>query len=144
MCARSLKKAIQATVRIREFMLGTLKPHTHRNPLLQLELIHPGIFAPAALDAAVSILKAALDSHSVRDHAGRVPFQAPRRSFAFSSSPRRHQQRSDSVRHHWSLPPTVSAIPQSFSFLKGNGWGAVLADFERHLSEVPPAPQPGL
>ena len=62
--------------------------------------------------------------------------QVPCHSFAFSGSPRRHQQRSDSVRHHWSLPPTVSAVSQSFSFLKGNGWGAVLADLERQVVDL--------
>ena len=73
MFARSLTKAIQAKVAIREFLLGALKPHTLRDPLLASDLIHPTIFAPDALEAAVPILKAAMDAHAVRDHAHAVP-----------------------------------------------------------------------
>ena len=38
-CARSLTKAIQAKVHIREFMLGSLTPHTLRDPLLHSDLL---------------------------------------------------------------------------------------------------------
>ena len=81
MCARSLTKAIQAKVALREFLLGALKPHTLRDPLLASDLIHATIFAPEALEAAVPILKAGMDGHTVRDHAGRVPFASNSRSF---------------------------------------------------------------
>ena len=65
MCARSLTKAIQAKVAIREFLLGALKPHTLRDPLLASDLIHPTVFAPVALDAAIPVLKAAMDANVV-------------------------------------------------------------------------------
>ena len=48
-CVRSLTKAIQAKVKIRELMLGAIKPHTLRDPLLQSELIHPEIFSSLGL-----------------------------------------------------------------------------------------------
>ena len=57
MCARSLTKAIQAKVAIREFLLGALKPHTLCDPLLASDLIHPTIFAPGALGAVCPSLR---------------------------------------------------------------------------------------
>ena len=100
-CARSLTKAVQAKVRIREHMLRVLKPHTLRDPLLQVDLVHPDVFPPAALEAAIPILKAALDANTVRDHAGRVPFRAPRQTFRRRLSP--HQNCPDFSRDPRSL-----------------------------------------
>ena len=80
-CVRSLTKAIQAKVKIRELMLGAIKPHTLRDLLFQSELLHPEIFPPSALDTALPIFKTALDMSSLCDHAGRLPFQAPRSGF---------------------------------------------------------------
>ena len=77
-CVRSLTKAVQAKVKIRELMLGAIKPHTLRDPLLHSDLLHPEIFPPSALNAALPFFKTALDTSSLRDHAGRLPFQAPR------------------------------------------------------------------
>ena len=57
MCAHSLTKVILAKVSIREFLLCALKPHTLRDPLLASDLIHPTVFAPTALDAAISSLR---------------------------------------------------------------------------------------
>ena len=71
-----------------------------------------------------------MDTHSVRDHAGRRPFQAPRHSFTRSGSPRRCQQRADSAAHHWSLPLAVSPVLPPVSFPQGDGWGVVLADLQ--------------
>ena len=79
-CARSLTKAVQAKVRIREHMLGALKPHTLRDPLLQADVIHPHVFPLVVLEVAIPILKTALDANTVCDHADRVPSRTPRQS----------------------------------------------------------------
>ena len=86
-CARSLTKAVQAKVRIREHLFGALKPHTLRDPLLQADVIHPDVFPPVALEAAIPILKEALDANTVRDHASRVPFRTPKQSSRRRFSP---------------------------------------------------------
>ena len=54
-CSRSLTKAIQAKVCIRELMLGAIKPHILQDPLLYSELIHPEIFPPSALEQALPV-----------------------------------------------------------------------------------------
>ena len=124
MCARSLTKAIQEKVAIREFLLGALKPHTLRDLLLASDLIHPTIFALDALEAAVPILKAAMDAHAVRDHAGRVPFTSNSRSFARHQPPTRQ----------WAQPPPASLLQQSLPPVEDRG--AVLADLQRQVAHL--------
>ena len=126
MCARSLTKAIQAKVAIREFLLGALKPHTLRDPLLASDLIHPTIFAPDALEAAVPILKAAMDGHTVRDHAGLVPFASNSRSFTRRKTSPGLRQGSSLPSWQWAQPPPASPLQPSLPQVEDRG--AVLAD----------------
>ena len=141
MCARSLTKAIQAKVAIQEFLLGALKPHTLRDPLLASDLIHPTIFAPAALEAAGPILKAAMDAHAVCDQAGRVPFSSNSRSFARrQTSPRRRQgahpppgQWAHPPPGQWAHPPPASLQP---SLPQVEDRGAVLADLQWQVADL--------
>ena len=117
MCPRSLTKAIQAKVAIREFLLGVLKPHTLRDLLLASDLIHPTVFALVALDAAIPVLKAALDANVVWEHAGCVPFWFRLAVLRSAGTP----TVASSGRKHGSQP--VGA-PTSFSYavVTASGW----------------------
>ena len=127
-CVRSLTKAVQAKVKIRELMLGAIKPHTLRDPLLQSDLLHPEIFPPSALDTALTIFKTALDMSSLCDHAGRLPFQAPRSGF-----PRCRHSRRGSNRDPRSLPAPASNRPTSTS---DELRGGVLSNLRRQVADL--------
>ena len=140
----SLTKAIQAKVRIREFMLGSLTPHTLWDPLLHSDLIQPAIFAPEALDllhgvrggSNIPVFKAAVDERSIRDHNGRLPFQAARPSFHRAGSPRLRNQRNMSSSRTWSQPSVASTGVPPVSFPQGDGRGAVLADLQCQVADL--------
>ena len=138
MCARSLTKAIQAKVAIREFLLGALKSHTLRDPLLASDLIHPTIFAPAALEAAVPILKAAMDAHAVRDHAGRVPFASNNRSFTRRRTSPGLRQGASLPPRQWAQPPPAS--PSTRPCLRSRIGVLQLARFAPRWSDAPSLP----
>ena len=136
-CARSLTKVIQAKVHIREFMLGSLTPHTLCDPLLHSDLLQPDIFAREALDAAIPVFKAAVDARTIRDHTGRLPFHAPHHVSRRVGSPCRRFQRTDTSGCTWSQHPVTSAgNNQTNSFLQGGSRGAVLADLQRQVADL--------
>ena len=135
-CARSLTKAVQAKVLIREHLLGALKPHTLRDPLLQAEVVHPDVFPPAVLEAAIPILKAALDANTVHNHAGRVPFRMPRQSSRRRFSPH-SQNRQDFSREPRSFSaPAASTTHVASSQQTGDGRGAMLASLQRQVADL--------
>ena len=136
-CARSLTKAIQAKVHIREFMLGSLTIHTLRDPLLHSDLLQPDIFAREALDAAIPVFKAAVDARTIRDHTGSLQFHAPHHVSRRAGSPRRRFQRTNTSGRAWSQRPVASAgNDQPTSLLQGGGRGAVLADLQRQVADL--------
>ena len=132
-CVRSLTKAVQAKVKIRELMLGAIKPHTLRDPLLHSELLHPEIFNPSALNAALPFFKTALDASSLRDHAGRLPFQAPRSGLNQGFAPRGRRSRRGANRDPRSLPPTTPRGPPAPS---DELRGGVLSDLRRQVADL--------
>ena len=121
-CVWSLTKAVQAKIKIRELMLGAIKPHTLRDLLLQSDLLHPEIFPPLALDTALPIFKTAMDMSSLRDHAGRLPFQAPRSGLDQGFGPRGRRSRRGSNRDR-SFPSCTCLNPSTFYFRWAVGRG---------------------
>ena len=144
-CVRSLTKAVQAKVKIRELMLGAIKPHTLRDPLLHSDILHPEIFPSSALNAALPFFKTALDASSLRDHAGRLPSpQAPRSGMDQVFVPRGRRSRRGANRDPRSRPPTTLRGPQTSS---EDLRGGVLSDLRRQVADlraqiVTPAPNP--
>ena len=133
-CARSLTNAIQVKVAIREFLLGALKPHTLRDPLLASDLIHPMIFAPDALEAVVPILKAAMDARAVCDHAGCIPFPSNSRSFPRRKMSPGHCPGAYPPPRQWAQPPLASPLQPSLPQVEDRG--AVLADLQRQVADL--------
>ena len=144
-CVRSLTKAVQAKVKIRELMLGAIKPHTLRDPLLHSDILHPEIFPSSALNAALPFFKAALDASSLRDHAGRLPSpQAPRGGLDQVFVPRGRRSRRGANRDPRSRPPNTLRGPHTSS---EDLRGGVLSDLRRQVADlraqiVAPAPNP--
>ena len=141
-CVRSLTKAVQAKVKIRELMLGAIKPHTLRDPLLHSDILHPEIFPSSALNAALPFFKTALDASSLRDHAGRLPSQAPRSGMDQGFVPRGRRSRRGANRDPRSRPPNTLRGPQAPS---DDLRGGVLSDLRRQVADlraqiVTPAP----
>ena len=145
-CVRSLTKAVQAKVKIRKSMLGAIKPHTLQDPLLQSDLLHPEIFPPSALDTALPIFKTSLDTSSLRDHVGRLPFQAPRSGLDQGFVPRCRRSRRGSNRDPRSLPaPTSTRPPSTSDELRGRGpLRQQVADLQSQISTTtsPSLPAP--
>ena len=132
-CVRSLMKAVQAKVKIRKLILGAIKPHTLRDPLLQSDLLHPDIFPPSALDTALPFFKTALDTSSLRDHVGRLPFQAPRSGLDQGFVPRGRCSCRGAHRDPRSLPTPASHRPPSTS---DEMRGGVLSDLRRQVADL--------
>ena len=132
-CVRSLTKAVQAKVKIRELMLGAIKPHTLRDPLLHSDLLRPDIFPPSALNTALPFFKTALDTSSIRDHADRLPFQAPRSELDQGFVPRGRRSRRGANRYPRSLPTPASHRPPSTS---DDLRGGVLSDLRRQVADL--------
>ena len=114
-------------------MLGAIKPHTLRDPLLHSDLLHPEIFPPSALNAALPFFKTALDASSLRDHAGRLPFQAPRSGLDQVFVPRGRRSRRGANRDPRSLPPPNSHRPPAPS---DELRGGVLSDLRRQVADL--------
>ena len=121
-CVRSLTKAVQAKVKIRELMLGAIKPHTLRDPLLHSGLLHPDFFPPSALNTALPFFKTALDTS-----------QAPRSELDQGFVPRGRRSRRGANRDPRSLPPPASHRPPSTS---DELRGGVLSDLRRQVADL--------
>ena len=97
----------------------------------------PGHLSPAALEAAIPVLKNALDANMVRDHAGRVPFRAPRQPNRCWVSPRRSQPHTDSSRDSRSRSmPATSTLRGEPVRAAEEDRGAVLALLQQQVADL--------
>ena len=92
-----------------------------------------GDFFSFGVDTALPIFKTALDTSSLRDHAGRLPFQAPRSGLYQGVVPRGRRSRRGSNRDPRSLPsPTSNRPPSTSDELRGG----VLSDLRRQVADL--------